>query len=110
MVAGFFPRDPPQFYKVPYSCAAIAPLRDSLEGAGFEDVEVTEVVRRGSIPDARAFAHGLVYGNPAIAEIRARGGADPDTLVEAVAEALRREFGPDPGEMPLKAYVYQARK
>ena len=110
VVAGFFPGDPPQFYKVPYSCAAIAPLRDSLEAAGFEDIEVTEVVRRGVIPDARAFADGLIYGNPAIGEIRARGGVDPDRLVEAVAEALRREFGADPGRMPMKIYVYQAQK
>jgi SAM-dependent methyltransferase len=110
VVAGFFPEDPPQFYKVPYSCAAIAPIQDSLARAGFADIEVSEVARQGVIPDARAFAVGLIYGNPAIGEIRARGGVDPARLVDALAEALRRAFGPDPGRMPMKIYAYQALK
>lgn len=110
VVASFFPDDPPQFYKVPYSCAAIEPIRDSLSGAGFADIEVSEVAREGVIADARAFAVGLIYGNPAIGEIRARGGVDPDRLVDAIAETLWREFGPDPGHMPMKIYVYKARK
>jgi SAM-dependent methyltransferase len=109
-VASFFPSDPPQFYKVPYSCAAIEPVRESLARAGFVDIEYAEVARQGVIPDAHAFADGLIYGNPAIGEIRARGGVDPDRLVEALAEALRREFGEDPGHMPMKIFTYQARR
>jgi SAM-dependent methyltransferase len=110
VVAGFFPDDPPQFYKVPYSCAAIEPIRDSLERAGFVDIEVAEVARQGVIPDARAFANGLIYGNPAIGEIRSRGGVDPEQLVDAIAEALRSAFGADPGRMPMKVFAYRARK
>lgn len=110
VVAGFFPKDPPQFYKVPYSCAAIEPVRESLARAGFVDIEVSEIARQGVVPDARAFADGLIYGNPTIGEIRARGGVDPDRLVDAIAEALRREFGPDPSQMPMTVFVYEARK
>ncbi|WEK52388.1 MAG: class I SAM-dependent methyltransferase [Candidatus Kaistia colombiensis] len=110
VVRGFFPDDPPQFYRIPFSCSDPVPIRASLAEAGFVDIGTAFVTRRGVIPDAKAFADGLVYGNPAIAEIRARGGVDPDVLVDAIATALRREFGPDPGRMPLRALVFQARK
>ncbi|BCP52604.1 SAM-dependent methyltransferase [Kaistia sp. 32K] len=109
-IGSFFPKDPPQFYHVPFSAHEVEPIRTSLSAAGFTDIEVTEVRRQGVIPDAHAFAHGLVYGNPAIAEIRGRGGVDPERLVDAVAKALRAEFGADPGHMPLKWFVFQAQK
>ena len=109
-VASFFPDDPPQFYKVPFSCPDPEPIRASLAEAGFVDIETVFVERQREIPDAKAFARGLVYGNPTIAEVRARGGVDPDKLVDAIAEALRHEFGPDPGHMPIKVLVFEARK
>jgi len=63
------------------------------------------------IPDARAFALGLIYGNPVIIDqIQTRGGVDPDRIVDALTEALRREFGPDPGCLPLQAIVFEARR
>jgi len=110
VVSSFFPADPPQFYHIPFSCSDPAPIRASLTGAGFVDIGTAFVTRRGVIADARAFADGLVYGNPTIAEVRARGGVDPDDLVDAIATALRREFGPDPGRMPMRILVFQARK
>ncbi|WP_018182560.1 class I SAM-dependent methyltransferase [Kaistia granuli] len=110
IVGSFFPDDPPQFYLVPFSCHDAEPIRASLSAAGFTDIEVTEVSRQVTIPNAHAFADGLIYGNPAIAEIRARGGVDPDRLVEATTEMLHRKFGPDPGHMPVKSLVFQAQK
>ena len=62
------------------------------------------------IPDAALFAQGIVYGNPLIDQIRARGEADPDRIVDAVAQALRAEFGPDPGRMTLQAIIFSASK
>jgi len=61
-----------------------------------------------NIPSADAFARGLVFGNPLIDQIRARGGVEPDRVADALAEALRREFGADPGRMPLQAIVFEA--
>ena len=60
------------------------------------------------ITDAALFARGLVYGNPLIDQIRARGGADPDRIVDALAQALRVEFGTDPGRMTLQAIIFSA--
>ncbi|MCX5570882.1 MULTISPECIES: class I SAM-dependent methyltransferase [Kaistia] len=110
VISRFFPADPPQFYHIPYSCSDPLPIRASLAEAGFVDIGTDFVTRRGAIPDARVFADGLVYGNPTIAEVRARGGVDPEALVDAIATELRREFGPDPGRMPMRILVFQARK
>ncbi len=107
-VAGsFFPSDPPGFYAVPFGYHRIDPIKEVLEGAGFGGIRVDVVGLEKEIPSTAAFARGLVLGNPLVEQIRARGG-DPDRVVEAVVEALRREFGPDPGRMPLQAIVFEA--
>ena len=73
--------------------------------------ESDSVVRlEKEIPDAAILARGLVYGSPLIDQIRARGGVEPERIVDALAQAFRREFGTDPGRMPLQAIVFSARK
>jgi SAM-dependent methyltransferase len=108
-VAGsFFPDDPPQFYRVPFSYYQIDLIKESLLGAGFADITVAVVRLEKEIANAALFARGLVYGNPLIEQIRGRGGADPDRILDALAKALRQEFGADPGRMPLQAIVFSA--
>jgi hypothetical protein len=51
----------------------------------------------------------LVYGNPLIDMIRTRGGVDPDQVVNALARALRQEFG-DRGRIPLQAITFEAKR
>jgi SAM-dependent methyltransferase len=106
--ARFFPADPPQFYTVPFSYYQIDPIKESLINAGFTDINVAVVRLQKEIPDAARFARGLVHGNPLIDQIRARGGVDPDRIVDALAQALRQEFGADPGRMRLQAIVFSA--
>ncbi|MEX0753234.1 MAG: methyltransferase domain-containing protein [Xanthobacteraceae bacterium] len=109
-VAGsFFPADPPQFYKVPFSYAQIDPVKEALTEAGFTGITISVVKLEKDIPDPGAFARGIVYGNPLIEQIRARGG-EPEKVHEAVVKKLRAEFGADPGRMPLQAIVFEARK
>ena len=76
-VAGFFPSDPPQFYQVPFSCHGIDPIKEWLIDAGFADIRIAVVRLEKQIPEAAAFARGIVYGNPLIDQLRARGGVDP---------------------------------
>jgi ubiquinone/menaquinone biosynthesis C-methylase UbiE len=109
VTASFFPDDPPQFQTVPYSYP-FEPIKDSLVAAGFADIEVALVRFEKTVPDAALFARGLVFGNPLIEQIRARGGVDPEAVVEALTQALRREFGADPGRMRLQAIVFSATK
>ena len=110
-VAGsFFPADPPQFYKVPFSYHQIDPVKESLIEAGFMDIDIAVLRLEKEIPDTALFAQGIVYGNPLIDQIRARGGVDPDRVVDTVAQTLRAEFGPDPGHMTLQAIIFSAGK
>jgi ubiquinone/menaquinone biosynthesis C-methylase UbiE len=109
-VAGsFFPSDPPLFYKVPFSYPQIDPIKESLLEAGFTGIDIAVVRLEKEIPDAGVFARGIVYGNPLIEQIRARGG-EPERVHEAVVKKLRAEFGADPGRMPLQAIVFDASK
>ncbi len=110
VVGSFFPDDPPQFYSVPFSYHQIDAIKESLIDAGFTDITIAVSWLEKEIPDMALFARGLAYGNPVIDQIRARGGVDPDRVVDAMTQALRQEFGADPGRMSLQAIVFSARK
>jgi ubiquinone/menaquinone biosynthesis C-methylase UbiE len=110
IVAGFFPVDPPQFYQVPFGYHRIDPIKDSLEAAGFSEIRIAVLRIDKRVADAAAFTRALVYGNPLIEQIRARGGVDPERVVDAFAKALPREFGSEPMRMPLQAIVVEARR
>jgi hypothetical protein len=94
---------------VPFSLHQIDPIKELLIRAGFEGIDIAVIRQDRELPDATQFAHAAVYGNPLIDQIRARGGSDPDQIVDALAQEFRREFG-DPGRMPLQAIVFSATK
>jgi SAM-dependent methyltransferase len=106
----FFPADPPQFYRVPFSCHQIDPIKELLIAADFSDINVAVIRQEREIPDAAIFARAAVLGNPFIDQIEARGGVAPEQIIEALAQEFRREFGADPGRMPLQAIVFSATK
>jgi ubiquinone/menaquinone biosynthesis C-methylase UbiE len=110
VVGSFFPDDPPQFYKVPMSCHQIDPVKEALIAAGFTSVDIAVIARNKDIPDIEAFARGIVFGNPLIDQIRARGSSGPEEILQAVVQALVREFGDSPGRMPLQAIMFSAVK
>ena len=106
----FFPVDPPPFYGVPFSCHQIDPIKEFLIEAGFTGINSAVVSLDKVIPDVAGFARAAVCGNPLIDQIRARGGVKPERIVEALAQEYRREFGADPGRMPLQAILFSATK
>ena len=108
--AGCSAADPPQFYNVPFSCHQIDPLKELLLAAGFRDISVAVLGLQKTIPDAVHFARAAVYGNPLIDQIRVRGGVEPDDIVDVLVQEFRREFGADPGRLPLQAIVFSAAK
>jgi SAM-dependent methyltransferase len=109
-VAGrFFPADPPQFYSVPFSCHQIDPIKEYLIAAGFDDIGIAVIRQERELPDTANFARAAVHGNPLIDQVRARGGVDPERIVDALTQEFRREFG-DPGRMPIQAIVFSATK
>jgi SAM-dependent methyltransferase len=109
VVGRFFPGNPPQFYNVPFSCAAIDPVKEWVLDAGFIDLAISIEQREKTIPDSASFARGAIFGNPVCEQIRERG-RDPEEVVAALLQELRREFGEDPGRMPLQTIFYSARK
>ena len=102
----FFPIDPPPFYRVPFGDHLIDPIRASLAKAGFAKLDVSVLPLRKLVADRRSFARGLVFGNPLVDQIRARGGVDPEAVVEAVDEMLAREFGASPTVVPLQTILF----
>ena len=108
MAARFFPADPPQFYSVPFSCHQIDPIKELLIAAGFADIGIAVIGQERELPDVAHFARAAVFGNPLIDQIRARGGVDPERVVDALEHEFRREFGGNPGRMPIQAIVFSA--
>jgi SAM-dependent methyltransferase len=107
-VLELFPKDPPGFYRVPFSYADAPPVIADAKAAGFVSVEHDTVAFKKLVKDIGAFAHGLVFGNPLADEVRARG-SDPDAVVRAIEARQRKAFG-EPPMMPLKANIFTARK
>src|ERR1700730_16827640 len=101
---------PPQFYSVPFSCHQIDPIKEFLIEAGFTGINAAVVSLDKVIPDVAGFARAAVYGNPLIDQIRSRGGVEPELVVEALVQEYRREFGADPGRMPLQAVLFSGTK
>ncbi|HEY4471619.1 MAG TPA: methyltransferase domain-containing protein, partial [Stellaceae bacterium] len=107
LVTKLFPADPPQFYAVPFGYHRLDPIKEAVTKAGFTGLKIEVLSRDQAIPEVAVFARGFVYGNPLADQIRARGG-DPDQVVTALTELYRREFGADPGRMPLQAIFFEA--
>ena len=106
VVAGFFPDDPPGFYRVPFGYHDVEVIRRSLLDAGFRAASAETVQLTSAIPSAENFARGLVFGNPLFQEIEQRGG-DADAIHAAVADALARRLG---SQMQIRAIVVHAQK
>ncbi len=103
-----FPDDPPLFYEVPFAYHRIDPIKEALTEAGFINFGAAVLHLDKTVPDLSAFVQGLIYGNPVVEQIRARGG-DPARVADSLSDALRREFG-DPARIPLQAIVFEARR
>lgn len=107
VVDRLFSYDPPKFLETPFSCSEIDPIKEALIAAGFSNLSISVLSRVQKVDDVEAFARGLVFGNPMIDQIRARGRVAADVVVESLAEALAAEFG-SPAQLPMQAIVFDA--
>ena len=105
----FFPSNTPTFLEDPVSCFEIDPIKEALIRADFERIVISVQRRECDIQNALAFARGLVF-SPLIEEIRERGGVEPETIVEALADALTKEYGSNPMRYPMQAILFEAEK
>jgi SAM-dependent methyltransferase len=88
-----FPADPPEFYRMTATYNRIDLIKEAITEAGFTGLRVEVVTRDTEVLDLADFAHALVYANPLIDMIRRRGSVRAEDAVQAIAEALTREFG-----------------
>jgi len=92
---------------VPFGYHPIDPIKEALLDAGFADLKVAVVALRKAVADIVAFARGLVCGNPVLDQIRSRGGIEPERIVEALADRLRRELG---DRLTLQSITFEVTK
>src|SRR5690348_12222465 len=105
----FFPSNPPRFLELPLSCFEIDPIKETLICSGFKRIAISVQPREYDILDVYGFARGLVF-SPVIEEIRERGEVGPEKIVEALAEALTREYGSNPTRYSMQAILFEAEK
>lgn len=107
-IASFFPDDPPPFYLTPFGYHDAAAIRAQLLEAGFRGVTIDVVAKQAVSATARELATGLVRGNPVFGMIADRGSVDAEVVVNALADALKRDGGAKPYRAPMRALVVQA--
>ena len=98
----------PGFFDIPFALHDRSLLRDVVQSAGFEQIEIATVSIRTASPSARWLATGIVTGSPASLELQQRGIAC-EPVIEAAAAALARTFGDCPCETDRRAVVVTAR-
>jgi SAM-dependent methyltransferase len=107
VITGFFPADPPQFFRQAFGHSAIDPTKEALISAGFPDVRIDVILLEKEVSDPENFAYGIVHGLPFIEQVRSRGGVDPGRVVGSLAAALRRELAAT-GRTPFQAILFEA--
>lgn len=107
-ITAHFATDPPTFLTVPFGDHDVGEIRSTLAAAGF--VEAGVVVLGSSVerPSARDVAVGMVEGNPTVVEIRERGEATVECVVDAVTDAIAARFGEAPVHARLQALIFSA--
>lgn len=106
-IAGFFPTDPPAFYKVPFGFHDPEVLRALLDANRFDAVKLERVKLEARSPSARSLAIGIVKGNPVSLAIEERGGSF-DEIIDAVTAELTRAGGDNPFRSTMQALVVTA--
>ncbi len=109
-IGSFFTSDPPQFYRVPFGYSDPDQIIRDVRAGGFASVHIEPLPLQSPVASLEQFARGLVFGNPVIEEIRARGTATPEAVAEAVRANLVARLGPEPMRMPLRALIVEAHR
>jgi ubiquinone/menaquinone biosynthesis C-methylase UbiE len=107
-ISSFFDKDPPAFYQVPFGYHDHVEIKHVLEAAGFRDVRLDVVAKRGGASRPEDAAQGLVHGNPVAIAITERDPSLLPVITNAVAGALKKQFGENV-RAPMQAVLVEAR-
>ena len=102
------PGAPPVFLQIPYHMHDAGALERMVREAGFRDVAIEVVSKRGSSPSAQDAATGVVLGTPLSHDL-ADKRLSVQTALDRVTATLIAEFGSGAIDAPLSALVVTAR-
>lgn len=107
-IISFFEKDPPTFYQVPFGYHDQGEIKRVLEEAGFGEIRIEVVAKAGGASRPEDAAQGLVHGNPVAVAITERDPSLLPVITNAVAGALRKQFGETGVRAPMQAIVIEA--
>ena len=108
-IVGYFDKDPPMFYQVPFGYHDHDEIRRVLAESGFRDIRIEVVEKVSGASRAEETAIGLVQGNPVSLAIAERAPSLFPVITNAIAAALKKRFGEGEQRAALRAVVVQAR-
>lgn len=102
----FFAQDPPKFLNVPFGYNDVDEIKQLMHDSGLVEVEADVVSFSIDTESASNIAKGFVMGNPTIVKINEEPGINEDEVIEAVADAIQREFGSETPAVKLQEIVF----
>jgi hypothetical protein len=83
-------------------------IRRMLRESGFRDIQIETVAKLNYTARAADAAIGLVEGNPIALAIAERDASLRPVVIDAVAKAIKEQFGETDIRAPMKAIVVRA--
>ncbi|MGI8481100.1 MAG: class I SAM-dependent methyltransferase [Chthoniobacterales bacterium] len=108
-IAGYFEKDPPTFYQVPFGYHDQEEIKRMLKQAGFDEIKIEVVAKVSQAGRAEDAATGLVQGNPVAVAIAERDPSLLPVITDAVAKAIKDQFGETDLHARMRAIIVQAR-
>jgi ubiquinone/menaquinone biosynthesis C-methylase UbiE len=105
IVTSYFEKDPPQFYKTPFSMHDSGEIEGLLKKAGFKNVRVDLVKKEAHSDSVADVTDGLIDGNPVYLEIQKKDPKLLDTIKVHLQKELVKKFGDSPLRCSLQAWV-----
>lgn len=107
-VRRMFPGMSQSFFEMPHHMHDAGALEQMVHDAGFADVSVQVLDKRGHSTTTHDAATGVILGTPFAVQL-AGLGVSGEAVVAALSQALTAEYGTGAVETPLRALVVTAR-
>jgi ubiquinone/menaquinone biosynthesis C-methylase UbiE len=98
------------FYEVPFSMYNKQDITSLLHSAGFNNIHVELVTKKGIAKTALDAAKGLITGTPAFKEILERDASAPEKIITIAENKIAELYGKNSFESELNAWVTEAWK
>jgi len=99
-----------EFYSIPFSMNDKQQLELLLRNAGFKEINISHVSKKGTGVTALEAAKGLLLGTPAFKQIMEAGKIKPEELVTVAQQRLEAVYGKGIISTDLNAWVGEAEK